>query len=132
DTLVGGKGSDTADYSDRVATVIVDLDGSKMLAQVGAMGEKDIINPVASSADVENIRGGGGDDTLTGNGVANIIWGGAGNDIIRGGSGNDTIYGQGGADDIDGQAGDDYIVGGAGADTSLVGGAGNDTIHADD
>jgi Ca2+-binding RTX toxin-like protein len=132
DTLNGGKGSDTADYSERVVAVIVDLDGSKVLSQVGAMSEKDIINPIASSADVENVRGGSAGDTLTGNSAANIIWGGGGNDIIRGGNGNDTIYGEAGVDDIDGQGGDDYIVGGAGADTALVGGAGNDTIDADD
>jgi Ca2+-binding RTX toxin-like protein len=132
DTLNGGKGSDTADYSDRVAAVTVDLDGSKTLAQVGVAGEKDIINPSASSADVENLRGGGANDILTGNGVANIIWGGGGNDTIRGGNGNDSLYGELGADDIDGQNGDDYIVGGGGIDTSLVGGAGNDTIDADD
>jgi Ca2+-binding RTX toxin-like protein len=132
DTLNGGKGSDTADYSDRVAAVVVDLDGSKVLAQVGAAGEKDIINPVASSADVENVRGGTGGDTLTGTAIANIIWGGSGADTIRGGAGNDSLYGEDGADDIDGQNGDDYIVGGPVADTLLVGGAGNDTIDADD
>jgi Ca2+-binding RTX toxin-like protein len=132
DTLNGGKGSDTADYSERVASVIADLDGSKVLAQVGVAGEKDIINPTASSADVENLKGGTVADTLTGTSAANIIWGGAGNDIIKGGSGNDSLYGEAGADDIDGQAGDDYIVGGATADTVLAGGTGNDTIDADD
>jgi Ca2+-binding RTX toxin-like protein len=132
DTLNGGKGSDTADFSDRVAAVVADLDGSKVLVQVGVAGEKDIINPVATTADVENLKGGTAADTLTGTAAANIIWGGAGNDIIRGGSGNDSLYGQGDVDDIDGQAGDDYIVGGTGADSLLVGGTGNDTIDSDD
>jgi len=132
DTLNGGKGSDTADFSDRNAAVVADLDGSKVLAQVGVAGEKDVINPVASTADVENLRGGTVADTLTGTAIANIIWGGAGNDIIRGGAGNDSLYGDADVDDIDGQVGDDYIVGGAGADLLLVGGAGNDTIDSDD
>jgi Ca2+-binding RTX toxin-like protein len=132
DTLIGGKGSDTADYSDHGAAVIVDLDGSKTLTQVGSVGEKDVINPMTSSADVENIRGSAQNDTLTGDANANIIWGGAGNDIIRGGNGNDSLYGEAGADDIDGQNGDDYIVGGTGLDTNLAGGAGNDTIDAND
>jgi Ca2+-binding RTX toxin-like protein len=132
DTHNGGKGSDTADYSDRLVAVTVDLDGSKVLAQVGIAGEKDIINPMASSADVENVRGGSGNDVLTGTAVANIIWGGDGTDTIRGGNGNDTLYGEGAADDIDGQTGDDYIVGGPAADTLLVGGTGNDSIDADD
>jgi len=132
DTLNGGKGSDTADFSDRIAAVTADLDGSKVLTQVGVAGEKDVINPTASTADVENLKGGTAADILTGTAVANIIWGGAGNDTIRGGSGNDTLYGDGDVDDIDGQAGDDYIVGGAGADASLVGGAGNDTVDSQD
>lgn len=132
DILNGGKGIDTADYSDRTATaVVVDLDGSKTLTQVGVTGEKDVINLLAASADVENLRGGGGDDTLTGNGAANIIWGGNGVDTIKGGNGNDALYGEAGTDNIDGEAGDDYIVGGAAADT-LVGGIGNDTLDSVD
>jgi len=45
---------------------------------------------IAYSTTIENAIGGSGDDTVTGNSVANEIWGMAGNDAINGGAGNDT------------------------------------------
>ncbi len=66
---------------------------------------------------IENLIGSAYDDTLSGDGGANVIDGGAGNDIISGG---------GGADTLNGEAGNDVIEGGTGADT-IDGGTGNDT-----
>jgi Ca2+-binding RTX toxin-like protein len=84
DTLDGGAGSgDWLDYSDRTADLTVDLSNSS--AQEVATGEFDTIS------NFENLRGGSGDDTLTGaDGVENIIDGGAGADIMSGGSAADT------------------------------------------
>jgi serralysin len=98
---------------------------------------------VAYGAVIENAIGGSGDDTITGNGIANTLSGGSGADIIYGGAGNDTIwgsslvanpadgndriYGESGDDTINGNGGNDIIHGGAGADR-IRGGAGNDTI----
>lgn len=45
---------------------------------------------IAYSAVIENAVGGKGNDTITGNDVANILTGGRGNDAINGGAGNDT------------------------------------------
>ncbi len=59
----------------------------------------------------ENLTGGSGNDTLTGNNLDNIINGGAGNDIINGGAGND------------------YLLGGAGINT-YFGGTGNDLMES--
>lgn len=56
------------------------------------------------------INGGGGDDGITGTGLA---------DTINGGDGNDTISALGGADTIDGGNGNDTIIGGTGADIVL-------------
>lgn len=39
---------------------------------------------------IENVYTGDGDDTLTGNGSDNILWGGRGADVIDGGDGDDT------------------------------------------
>ena len=55
----GGAGLDTADYSARIASVTVDLDGA---ADDGETAEADNVRP-----DVERLLGGAGDDTLTGN-----------------------------------------------------------------
>jgi hypothetical protein len=116
-------GINTIDYSERSATVTVDLTHLAAMDQVGEAGEHDSI--VAAS--IYHIRGGSGDDALTGDGNANLIWGGGGIDTINGGAGNDALYGEAGADVINGQAGDDYISGGVGTNT-IDGGDGNDFI----
>jgi len=66
----------------------------------------------------EDVIGGNGDDTITGNEVDNALLGGAGNDIIDGGAGNDLV---------NGGTGDDTLKGGTGSDT-LRGEAGNDVL----
>jgi Ca2+-binding RTX toxin-like protein len=94
------------------------------------------------------IRGTGGDDTVTGTPLSDVVWLGGGddeytdlggNDVICGGGGNDHIDGGGGDDFVDGGAGDDEISGGpdddriqggAGKD-AITPGAGNDVVRAD-
>ena len=50
---------------------------------------------IARGAQIEDGTGGGGDDVLTGNALANTLVGGAGADLIEGGAGADIIYGDG-------------------------------------
>jgi Ca2+-binding RTX toxin-like protein len=119
DVVRGGDGIDYADYSRRSTPVTVTLDG---VADDGAAGEND-----ALAADVESVRGGGGDDHLTGNGEANTLDGGAGNDRIAGLGGDDSLYGDRGDDSVDGGAGADSLAGGPGRDT-VRGGGGNDSL----
>ena len=45
---------------------------------------------IAYGANIENAVGGDGDDTITGNGLANRLQGNGGNDVILGGAGADT------------------------------------------
>ena len=71
-----------------------------------------------------------GNDTITGSGADDFIFGQEGNDTIHGGAGDDAIYGGSGNDTLYGDAGNDYIDGGAGADT-IYGGEGNDIIVYD-
>jgi hemolysin type calcium-binding protein len=73
-------------------------------------------------ADVEDIDGGNGDDTISGSAAPNRF---------RGMLGNDRLSGAEGADDLGGGSGDDVINGGGGSDT-LSGGDGDDTIQAQD
>ena len=72
-----------------------------------------------SSSFVAVVRGGAGNDFLTGTN---------GRDDLRGGAGEDTLDGAGGADWLRGGAGGDRIHGGAGAD-SLDAGAGRDVFY---
>jgi Ca2+-binding RTX toxin-like protein len=85
---------------------------------------------------ITSIRGGGGNDVVTGSGAADRIEGGEGNDSLNGGAGADDLRGDEGTDTINGGAGADTIAGGGAADTingdagvdTIDGGGGNDTI----
>jgi hypothetical protein len=80
----------------------------------------------------ENLRGGSGNDNLTGSTHRdNQIFGGGGNDTISTNLG-DSAFGEAGLDSIVGSAGtgsgdSDYLDGGADADT-IIGNGGTDTI----
>jgi Ca2+-binding RTX toxin-like protein len=146
DDFHGGSGIDTADYSARTAPVRVSL---LVAGQDGESGEDDYIQ-----ADVENIRGGSGDDVLIGSDGGNTLegnWGidwldgAGGNDRLDGGGGGDTLIGGGGLLDyalyqtrigpvavrIDGVANDGTSSEGDNVETSVegvVGGTANDTL----
>lgn len=154
DTLRGGNGRDLANYSDRTADLIVNLNSR---AGSGAAGENDLI-----FTDVEDAVGGSGNDRITGNSSDNRLYGGAGNDTLDGGLGADTFQGGAGRDVADysdrgenltlsidglpgsGAAGEGDVIGadiedltgglgndrltGDSADNILDGGAGNDTL----
>ena len=92
DVLDGGNGVDTVDYSERTTSVNVNL--SLATAQTVAAGESDTIKLI------ENVQGGGGNDTLVGSTSANTLHGGAGDDRLTGGAGNDTLMGGSGSNDV--------------------------------
>ncbi len=120
DVFTGGAGADVVDYSARTGDLTVTMDGS---AADDGEGEGDDVH-----ADVEGLLCGDGDDTVTGNALANDIDGGAGADTIDGGAGSDTLFGAAGDDVMDGAAGDDILDGGAG-DNDLTCGAGDDIAY---
>ncbi|HYE43945.1 MAG TPA: hypothetical protein VEA15_11175, partial [Caulobacteraceae bacterium] len=103
DLLDGGDGTDTADYSATAQAISVNL--SLVSAQgTGGSGVDTLLS-------IENLFGGLGGDTLTGNAAANDIRGGEGADVIAGAGGND------------------YLTGGAGNDVFVFAqGGGHDTI----
>jgi Ca2+-binding RTX toxin-like protein len=148
-------GVNTLDYSDHTTAVTVDLTAftcSGTSVTVGSTGECDILatsttgsgSSAVTSANVRNIRGGSGNDTLTGDANDNTIWGGEGDDHINGGLGNDNLYGEGGNDTIHGygtgsgfaltslsgsQTDTDYVSGGPGTNV-LYGDLGLNTIDS--
>lgn len=73
------------------------------------------------------VRGGRGDDTITGGLGRDLIKGGEGQDSLRGGAGNDLLLGGEGDDGLWGEAGQDQLQGGLGHD-QLFGGLGNDRL----
>jgi Ca2+-binding RTX toxin-like protein len=82
----------------------------------------------AAAVDNWTILGLAGNDTLTGNSLADIIEGGAGDDRLFGLGGNDVLNGGDGNDFLDGGSGDDYLSGEIGNDT-LFGSLGSDFFN---
>jgi Ca2+-binding RTX toxin-like protein len=87
DVLAGGDGEDAADYSARTEAVQLRDDGRAGSGSEldGPGGARDTIEP-----DVEDLWGGGGADTLTGNSGNNLLSGGPGADTLNGGAGEDA------------------------------------------
>jgi uncharacterized repeat protein (TIGR01451 family) len=131
DVLIGGGGiDDTADYSNRVVSVLIALDGSPTSGQAG---ENDTIED-----DVEDAVGGSGADTLVGNADDNFLDGGSGADTFTGGDGFDAVIYATRVDSVtvtldgvanDGSTGEGDNVG-AGMEDA-VGGNGNDHFTGD-
>ena len=71
------------------------------------------------------IRGGAGDDALSGRWVT--LEGGDGDDALRGDAGRETMHGDAGNDVLEGLGDSDYLHGGAGDDT-IRGGDGHDHL----
>ena len=124
DNVNGGTGIDTVDYFATTGATTVNL--SLTTAQsTGSDGIDTIIN-------VENVSGSLYDDTLTGNGLANSLFGWNGNDILTGAGGNDALDGFAGPHKLFGGSGSDVLSGGVtGLVTEadqLTGGAGADVF----
>ena len=85
DLLDGGTGSDTASFAGYTAGVTATLTGDRDgVASVDGL-------QIAALRSIENLRGGDGNDVLTGDDNANVIEGGLGDDTLNGGAGIDTV-----------------------------------------
>ena len=135
DMIDGGGGTNTLSYAGELVTVTVTLVpaadddiatenideaqvSTAVLQTPGGSSVTDYISTVEQDggrvSTIQNIVGGAGNDSLTGDGQNNMLTGGAGADTLNGGAGNDTLNG---ADGV--------------ADTALNGGLGDDMIYAD-
>jgi Ca2+-binding RTX toxin-like protein len=113
DVVDGGDGSDTMSYAGRKTAVTVSL-------QQPLAGEDRL-------SAIESLRGGAGNDQLTGDAGANTLDGGTGRDLLVGGDGDDTLAGGEDADALEGGAGDDKLDPGEDKARNLVGcGSGED------
>ncbi len=113
-TIYDNGGVDTIDLGSSSSHQRIDLAAEAISDFNGKIGNL----AIARGTDIENAVTGGGNDTVTGNGLRNTI---------ETGDGDDRAYGMGGFDILDLGAGDDYGDGGSGQDT-LLGGAGKDTL----
>lgn len=148
DTIIGGAGTDTVDYSARETDIFISLTATAVSGEVAdakvaspTLVEKDNIradveNAIGSESNSNRIVGSASPNVLSGGDEADYIDGAAGDDTLSGGAGNDTIVGGAGHDTINGGDGDDVITAGDGNDTvdggdgadTIEGGGGNDTL----
>ena len=105
DTLTDAGGVDTLDFS-RTEFRNVTFNLSLTTVQEPTPGN---FLKLASASAIDNIIGGGLNDVLTGNTLANRIDGGFGNDTLVGGSGNDFYVGNLGTDTLIDSAGIDTL-----------------------
>ena len=119
DTLDGGNGIDRADFTDKTGDIVLTLNGATTAtATIGGAAEDTVRN-------VENVSGGTGNDTLTGDSLANSLSGGAaGADILTGRGGADVLAGNGGDDEFRYLAASDVVAG-----EVVNGGANSDTLR---
>ncbi|MDX1060576.1 calcium-binding protein [Sinorhizobium medicae] len=120
DTIDGGAGVDTVRYDrdfQRGATKGVSINLTTGVA-IDSFGSQD------SLTSIENVRGTGFKDTITGNSVSNFLRGFAGTDILNGGAANDVMRG--------GLGDDTYYVDNTGdiVDESSDSGAGLDIVRS--
>jgi Ca2+-binding RTX toxin-like protein len=153
DILNGGAGNDTASF----ATAFSGGSTTGVTVDLNAQGSMQ--NTVAAGLDtlsgIENLIGSQYNDTLIGDGNANVIEGGLGNDTLSGGAGDDTASYAGSAAGVTvslalqgvaqdtGSAGTDTLTGfqgllgsafndsltGDASENILTGGAGDDTLN---
>ena len=108
DSLDGGTGVDTVDFSQATTGITVTLNAGA--ATVVAASSDTLVG-------IEAIVGSGFNDSITGDANNNYLSGGVGNDTLSGGDGVDTLLGGLGADSLIGGTGGDSIDGGSGIDT---------------
>lgn len=105
---------------------VIAVDNLALRADAGISGTFILAEP----ARVLTLRG-FGDFTVTGNALANVVYGGSGDETMTGGTANDQLYGEAGQDLLFGGADADKLWGGAGND-SLYGGTGDDQLMGGD
>lgn len=130
DRMMGGAGSDWVDYSENTNALRLNL-ATQFVSFPGTPWSSE------SFSSIENATTGSGNDTLFGNGAANILDGGLGADRISGGAGSDTVSyrSHAGAVSVDLAGGIGTVVATGVRDTfnsieNATGGAGNDVLRA--
>ncbi|MBD2229947.1 M10 family metallopeptidase C-terminal domain-containing protein [Calothrix anomala FACHB-343] len=106
DTIVeaANGGTDTINFTGTTSSIKLDLAQTTQQTVVSNR-----LNLILSNS-IENITGGSGNDTLTGNSLNNTLKGGSGVDVLSGGDGADTLLGM---------SGNDILTGGNGSDRFL-------------
>jgi Ca2+-binding RTX toxin-like protein len=144
DTLIGGAGSDTYYVRDAGTRIIESPDENSSNTLYTSISytlseDLDIQWVIGLGADAINLTGDGLAQLMYGNDAANVLDGGGGSDQLRGlggndtligGSGNDALYGGSGDNRLEGGDDNDQLYGGSGRNV-LIGGSGDDFFFVD-
>jgi hypothetical protein len=130
DVMLGGDGTDTADYSARALREEVSLDDEPNDGDPTDLASLDTaaLSGADNVKEIENVKGGSARDTLIGNDQANKLEGGNAADTLEGRGGADTLIGGNGNDEILARSAKD---GTPDPDASISCGGGQDTVTAD-
>ena len=130
DRLDGGTGADLMAGGAQDDVYVVDASGDTVVEQSNS--GSDTVETSLDYTLVANVEKGvitnGAGLNLTGNGLANMLYGFDGADRITGAGGDDFVRGGLGDDVVHGDAGNDALLGEGGNDT-LFGDIGNDTLN---
>ncbi len=122
DALNGGDGIDYASYYSSTIAITADLTNAANNAGDAAGDTFVGIEYLQGSLTASN--------RLTGDGIANVLYGYNANDTLLGGGGNDYLRSGAGDDSLDGGTGNDYLSGEAGNDTYIVDSTGDTIVEA--
>lgn len=128
-TIYDTGGSDTIDWSNQSIAAYIDLRPgawSQLGEPIRTLGGKSVETlTIFEDTQIENAKGGSGNDRIVGNDLDNRLEGGDGNDRLWGLDGNDILVAGAGKDALFGGDGDDVLVAGPGKNI-LKGGLGED------
>lgn len=111
DGLADTNGNSVADHIDRgVSSLTIAAGSSPTGVAITYTGFSLGYSGTNYLANIEQVLGAGGNDTIVGNGSDNLINGQTGSNIIYGLGGNDTIYSTVGSNTIDGGIGTDTVA----------------------
>lgn len=135
DLLLGDAGADAMDGGDGSDTYVVDaldriVDSGVTGTDIARIaGDQSVNLALHNWSGIEQVEGGGGNDTIDALGYATAIriLGFNGDDVLSGAGGHDWLSGGSGNDRLNGAAGDDTLFGGDGDDT-LIGWLGIDVM----
>ncbi len=129
DILRGGTGDDWY-YVDSASDVIFETVGEGALDRVFVSVSYTLGAGVSVEMMSTTVHSGLGAINLTGNELANIVYGNAGANALNGKGGDDTLVGNEGNDVLDGGTGSDVTIGGLGDDWHFVDSAGDVIVEA--
>ncbi len=130
-------GIDTIQFAAGNQNTVIDLRAATITTAFGGGGWVSYVQgfhagwTIANGVVIENATGASGNDTLTGNEIANVLTGNNGDDTLTGNGGDDTLNGGAGFDSMSGGQGNDTYYVDSGSDSVIeLGGEGTDTVIA--